>query len=140
MTPEQIRLIEESWKSVDELGDAAIQAFYSTLFSKAPQARAMFPDDMVEQRRKLKQALALAVANLRRLDELGPKLAELGARHVDYGTKPEHYPVVGEALLDTLASAFGEAWSAELADAWGAAFTLISQVMIDGAARRVSAA
>lgn len=43
-----------------------------------------------------------AVSMLRRLDELVPILKELGTAHKGYGVVPAHYPVVGQALLDTL--------------------------------------
>jgi hypothetical protein len=40
-------------------------------------------------------ALVLLRKSLRDLDAIAPKLRELGARHVAYGARPEHYPVVG---------------------------------------------
>ncbi|MEL6188087.1 MAG: globin family protein [Myxococcota bacterium] len=133
MTPEQIELIETSWERVEALGDAAFETFYRLLFEKAPEARALFPDDMSNQRLKLRQTLALVVSSLRKLDVLAPKVAALGARHVEYGAKPEHYPVVGEALLETLAGGLGEAWTQDVEGAWSAAYGLLSEVMIQAA-------
>ena len=37
----------------------------------------------------------------------------LGTRHVTYGVEPEHYEWVGAALIDTLATALGDAFDAD---------------------------
>jgi hemoglobin-like flavoprotein len=50
-------------------------------------------------------ALVLLRKSLRDLDAIVPKLRELGVRHVRYGARPEHYPVVGEALIGAMAAA-----------------------------------
>ena len=47
--------------------------------------------------------------------------------------KPEHYPVVGGALLWTLAKGLGDAWTPETASAWTAAYGTLSGYMISEA-------
>ena len=37
----------------------------------------------------------------------------LGTQHVTYGVEPEHYEWVGAALIDTLATALGDAFDAD---------------------------
>jgi hemoglobin-like flavoprotein len=64
--------------------------------------KAMFPDDMIEQRRKLMAMLAGVVKGLGNLEQVLPAASALAKRHVSYGAKAEHYPVVGAALLWTL--------------------------------------
>ena len=51
------------------------------------------------------------------------KLAALGSRHVPKGVAPEHYAVVGEALLMTLEQALpaGE-FDNELKEEWAGAY------------------
>jgi hemoglobin-like flavoprotein len=71
---------------------------------------------------------------LRNLDPIVPKLRELGARHVGYGARPEHYPVVGEALVAALVSIAGEHWTSEFESAWQGAFELVAATMLAGAA------
>ena len=63
---------------------------------------AMIPVDMKEQRKKLMTTLAVVVNGLSNLDTILPAASALAKRHVSYGAKPEHYPVVGGALLWTL--------------------------------------
>lgn len=68
--------------------------------------------------------------------DLGPvthALHVLGAKHVGYGVLPEHYPIVGEALLSTLETALGEAWTTNVKDGWTAIYGFVSSTMIAGA-------
>jgi len=53
MTPEQIKLVQDSFKSVIPIADTAADIFYGRLFEVAPQLRPMFPQDMSEQKKKL---------------------------------------------------------------------------------------
>ena len=49
-----------------------------------------------------------AVQGLNDLGVIVPILQNLGKIHVDKGILPEHYPVVGQALLDTLEAGLGK--------------------------------
>jgi hemoglobin-like flavoprotein len=77
--------------------------------------------------------LVLLRKSLRDLDAIVPRLRELGARHVAYGARPEHYPVVGEALIAALAAVAGRAWQPEHDAAWRQAFSVVAEAMLDGA-------
>lgn len=55
-------------------------------------------------------ALVLLRKSLRNLEPIVPKLRELGARHVAYGARPEHFPVVGAALIASMFTIAGEHW------------------------------
>ena len=130
MNSKQIQLIQESWLRV---GPGAVASFYDNLFTIRPSLRAMFPDDLAGQRKKLQQMLGMVVRGLRKLDALVPAAQELGRRHVNYGVLPGHYKVVGQALIQTLADSLGEHWTDDVAQAWLAAYTLLSETMIEAA-------
>jgi hemoglobin-like flavoprotein len=83
--------------------------------------------------------LALVRRSLRDLDSLLPVLRDLGARHVGYGARPEHYPVVAEVLVESMASLAGPAWRARDTAAWGTALAAIATAMLAGAAEPVAA-
>lgn len=70
---------------------------------------------------------------MRDLDAIVPKLRELGARHVAYDARPEHYPVVGEVLIASMAEIAGTAWTDEFGRAWANAFGIVAGAMIEGA-------
>ena len=134
MTPDQIELVQQSFAKVAPIADQAADLFYDRLFESAPGVRPLFPDDMAEQKKKLMQMLATAVANLHRVEEILPALEDLGRRHVDYGTRPEHYDTVGEALLWTLEQGLGEAFTPAVEEAWTRTYTMIAEVMKTAAA------
>ena len=70
MTPEQIELVQTSFKKVVPIAGAAADLFYGRLFEIAPEVRSMFPDDLSEQKKKLMAMLGTAVGNLHQLDRL----------------------------------------------------------------------
>ena len=72
--------------------------------------------------------------HLRDLDTIVPTLRDLGARHVAYGVRAHHYPIVGEALLLVDGRRRGEHWTIEYDRAWTAAFGVVAGAMLDGAA------
>ena len=133
MTPDQVTLVQESFAKVAPISDTAAVLFYDRLFEVAPSVKSMFPADMTEQRKKLMATLAVVVAGLSDLPSVLPAASALAKRHVDYGAKPEHYPVVGDALLWTLARGLGPQWTPEVAAAWTAAYTTLSGFMIEQA-------
>ena len=140
MTPEQIKLVQQSFAKVAPISDQAAAMFYDRLFEIAPAVKGMFPSDMREQQRKLMATLAIVVNGLSSLEMILPAASSLATRHVAYGAKAEHYPVVGEALLWTLEKGLGSAWTPDVADAWRAAYVSLSEFMITQAYRRPQAA
>ena len=130
MTPDQVKLVQDSFAKVVPISETAAVLFYDRLFEIAPAVKAMFPADMTEQRRKLMMMLAAVVKGLDDLPSILPAASALATRHVSYGAKAEHYPVVGSALLWTLEKGLGDAWTRELAEAWTAAYGTLSGYMI----------
>jgi hemoglobin-like flavoprotein len=54
---------------------------------------------------------------------------------------PEMYPLVGQVLLASMPELAGDAWNADLADAWSDAYGVVALAMFDGAdaAQRLAA-
>ena len=140
MTPDQVQLVQQSFVKVAPISETAAVLFYDRLFEVAPKVRAMFPTDLTEQRRKLMATLAVVVGGLGNLESVLPAASALAKRHVSYGAKPEHYPVVGAALLWTLEKGLGDGWTPEVAEAWTAAYGTLSGFMISEAYGRPQAA
>jgi len=140
MTPDQVKLVQESFAKVVPISETAAVLFYERLFEIAPQVKSMFPADMTEQRKKLMAMLATVVNGLDRLESILPAASALAKRHLGYGAKPAHYPVVGSALLWTLEKGLGDGWTPEVAEAWTAAYGTLSGYMISEAYGRPQAA
>jgi hemoglobin-like flavoprotein len=140
MDPSQVKLVQESFAKVAPISEQAAVIFYDRLFEVAPAVKAMFPADMTEQRKKLMGMLAAVVNGLTNLESILPAASALAKRHVGYGAKPEHYSVVGGALLWTLEKGLGEAWTPAVAAAWTAAYGTLSGYMISEAYGKAQAA
>ena len=139
MTPEQIAVFTESFAAVRE-DDALAVAFYESLFAAHPELRPMFPADMAAQRTKFVEGLAEIVRTVGNLDDFEARVAALGVRHHhEYGVRPEHYALVRAALLDGLRVRLGDAYTPTIEQAWVAAFDLVAETMMDGAAREMRA-
>jgi hemoglobin-like flavoprotein len=88
---------------------------------------------MRHQKAMLLATLVLLRKSLRDLGAVVPKLRELGRRHAAYGARPEHYPVVGEVLIASMAEVAGPRWRPEYGRAWSDALAVVSGVMLEGA-------
>jgi nitric oxide dioxygenase len=127
--------LEASFDLVAPRGDELMNDFYARLFAVAPAVQPLFAGvDLQRQKGMLLAALVLLRKSLRDLDAIVPTLRALGARHVAYGAEPEHYPVVGEVLIASMASVAGDAWTPAYERAWAAAFEVVAGAMLAGAA------
>jgi hemoglobin-like flavoprotein len=140
MTPDQVKLVQQSFSQVAPISDQAATLFYDRLFEVAPQVKPMFPADMTEQRKKLMATLAVVVNGLSDLPSILPAASALAKRHVGYGVSAADYAPVGAALLWTLERGLGPEWTPELAAAWSTAYGVLSAYMIDEAYGRSAAA
>lgn len=134
MTPEQVDLVQRSWRSVLPVGDTAAELFYGKLFSLDPSIQKLFRDDMREQGRNLTAMISVAVGSLSRPERIMLAVQQLGRRHAAYGVEPRHYELVGVALLWMLAQVLGEAFTPEVREAWSDVYTLLASTMQDACA------
>jgi hemoglobin-like flavoprotein len=134
MTPDQVTLVQESFKKVVPIADKAADLFYERLFTIAPEVRSLFPTDLSEQKKKLMQVLATAVTNLHQVEKILPAVEELGRRHVAYGVTEKHFEPVGAALLWTLEQGLGPDFSPPVKAAWTETYITVAGVMTKAAA------
>jgi hemoglobin-like flavoprotein len=133
MNPEQIALVQGSFREIVPIKDLAAKIFYERLFELDPALRPLFRASLHEQGQKLMTALAAVVGGLTRWDRVEPVLRELGRRHVAYGVRPDHYDTVGDAFLWALDRGLGDSFTAEVKSAWEAAYRAVAGAMIDAA-------
>ena len=136
-----LEALETSFDHIAPRGDELMDVFYARLFAVAPSVKPLFAGtDLKRQKAMLLAALVLLRRSLRDLESVTPALRELGARHVRYGAQTQHYPVVGEVLIASMAEVAGEAWTLEYERAWTEAFTIVAGAMIEGAEAAEAAA
>ncbi|HEV8113155.1 MAG TPA: globin domain-containing protein [Planctomycetota bacterium] len=128
-----VRRLETSFRGIADQADLLAERFYARLFRRVPPLRVLFPEDLAEQRRKLVESLAFVVAHLRSPEEVLPALRALGAAHVEYGARPEHYPIVCEELVSAMGEIAGPAWDTDIERDWKSALHLVSAAMLSGA-------
>lgn len=130
MTPDQITCVQDSFAKLAPQAAAIGSGFYDRLFELAPEVRPLFHGDIKAQQAMLMNTLSLVVKNLHAPETILPAVQSLGARHAGYGAEPQHYPVVGQALVDTLKDFLGAEWGSEEQQAWTAAYGLLAELMI----------
>lgn len=134
MNPDQIALVQGSWRKVVPISEKAADIFYSRLFEIDPSARSLFKGDMKEQGRRLMEMITTAVEGLNNLEAIVPAVQDLGRRHAGYGVKVPHYESVASALLWTLRQGLGGEFTADVKDAWVETYQTLAGVMQAAAA------
>ena len=133
MTPQEVDLVQRTWRLVMPVGDIAAELFYGKLFSLDPSLRLLFKSGLKDQGRNLIAMMSVAVHNLGTPDKILRALRELGRRHTAYGVEPRHYETVSVALLWMLEKCLGEAFTPEVKGAWAAAYELLAAEMREAA-------
>ena len=131
MDAKQVTLVQESFEKVVPIAGTAATLFYDRLFETTPEVKSLFKGDMEQQKLALMQTLGIVVKGLSQPETILPAVKSLAERHKDYGVHPEHFQSVGASLLWTLEKGLGDAYTPEVNDAWVAAYTLLSGVMIE---------
>jgi methyl-accepting chemotaxis protein len=127
------KLIAESFARMSANGEELTRDFYKRLFHHAPGVRPMFSEDTEEQSMRLLSTLNLVVKSLDRPEELTGPLLAIGARHNKYGATAEHYPVVIDTMIETLANQMGAEWTSAIEQAWRDLLNHAAELMIKGA-------
>ncbi|ABV34820.1 globin [Shewanella sediminis HAW-EB3] len=129
LTQKQILLVQHSFSQVEPIAEQAADIFYGALFEIDPSLKPLFRSNIKMQGRKLMSMLKAAVDGLNDLDSLVPVLQQLAERHNGYGTKKSHFTPVGNALLYTLKTGLGEAYTEEVRQAWITVIHLVADTM-----------
>lgn len=126
---EQVDAIRRTFELFSSLGPEAGQRFYHRLFEAAPETRAMFRSDPAEQGKKFMHMLGVIVSALNSPTRHVAMLQSLGERHRGYGVAPDHYTLVGNALIGALEESLGPSFTPSARVAWERAFELITGLM-----------
>jgi nitric oxide dioxygenase len=133
LTDDEADLVRASFRDLALRQETASLVFYDRLFAIAPSLRPLFPADMGEQGTKMMSMLGIVVSQIHDLEALAPVVRDLARRHVGYGARPAHYPLVGEALLWTLARGLGEDFTPAARAAWEKAYGALVATMLEAA-------
>jgi nitric oxide dioxygenase len=140
MDARQLQTLQRSLSLIKPIEEMAAALFYARLFELDPTLRPLFTSDLKAQGKKLMSSIELVVTGLENPERIIPAVRTLGKRHAGYGVQPEHYAVVGEALLWTLEKGLGSAYTPEVKAAWVSAYGLLSALMQEAAAEAAQTA
>jgi hemoglobin-like flavoprotein len=130
MNSRYVSLIQSSFAQIEPRSDKLADRFYARVFELHPELRSLFPADMQEQKAKLIAMLAFIVESLMSLDALIPALQQLGERHKGYGVLPEHYDLLGVALMWSLEQTLAADFTAETRRAWVGVYGMMANTMV----------
>ncbi|GAB4092136.1 globin family protein [Flaviaesturariibacter terrae] len=140
MSPRQISLVQESWLSVAAIDPLVVgNLFYNRLFELDEQLRPLFTAPISGQSKKLVSMLHYVVSKLDTPDELIDEVKSLAQRHLHNGARPEHYNVLGSALIWALEQSLGDALTEELEEAWIATYKVLAGAMMEATAYQEAA-
>jgi len=108
---------------------------YQRLFEEHPGLRELFPPKLETQKEKLIQMLATSIDLLSDPAEFRESCRNLGTRHDRYGAEPEHYPLIGEILIEEVSRAADPPLTALEAEDWTRLYNLIASEMLTGSGR-----
>ena len=132
----EIELIRESHARLLPEVKRVSEEFYLDLFSREPEIKELFRDDLAEQGMRFMSAIHVIVDNLDDMEAMDAEIDKLAAGHAALHIKPIWYRHMQEALIDTFAAALGERFTNEIELAWRSAFNQISERMAERAAQK----
>jgi hemoglobin-like flavoprotein len=135
MTPEQIKLIKKSFDAMWPVRGDLAELCYSRFFELAPDARALFKNDMEQQRAKLMDMIAALVGSLDQHAIFQSIAVHSGRQHARFGVRPSQYDALGEALMWSLERKLGASLTPELLESWKALYATVQAEMQRAAAQ-----
>lgn len=141
LTASQVDALRTTFVALGDDKDGFAKAFYARLFQMAPAIKPLFAkSNPQDQRRKLMNALTLAVDSIDNIAALVPRIRALGVFHMNTGVEDGHYDIMGEALLSTLDAQLGDAFDSKAKEAWTLTYWLLANEMKHAASEAASLA
>lgn len=128
---DDIELVRASWNSAMIQSSDIATIFYNRLFYLNPHLRPLFKNDIRTQAKEFLTFLSYIIDNLESWSEIRQEVIELGAKHVQYEVKAEHYEMGGRALFYALEKILNHEWDVKTQTAWSRLYTLITLTMIN---------
>lgn len=103
------------------------------MFSHNPEVAPFFnPANQAggTQQRALAAAICAYANNIDNLEVLGSAVELIAQKHASLMVKAEHYPIVGENLLESIREVLGEGATDDIINAWGEAYGFLADIFI----------
>jgi nitric oxide dioxygenase len=134
LSQKTIEIVKSTAPVLEVKGTEITSTFYKNLFSNHPELLNIFNHANQKKGRQqtaLANTVYAAAQNIDKLESILPVVKQIAHKHRSLGVKPEHYPIVGEHLLQAIKQVLGDAATDEIIEAWGEAYGVIAGVFID---------
>ncbi len=115
-------------------GEALTTHFYKNMLNDYPQVRPLFNQAHQvsgDQPRALANGVLMYARHIDQLEQLGDLVAKIINKHVALQILPEHYPIVGKCLLESIREVLGaDIATDEVIAAWGKAYHQLADILI----------
>ena len=134
LTDKHIDIIKSTIPLLENAGPALTGHFYQRLFSHNPELQDIFNmanQHSGRQQVALFEAIAAYAKNIENLAALTTAVERIAQKHTSFNIKAPHYAIVGHHLIETLRELASEAFTAEVEEAWTAAYQFLAQIFIN---------
>ena len=134
LTDKHINIIKSTIPLLENAGSALTDHFYQRLFSHNPELQDIFNmanQHSGRQQVALFEAIAAYAKNIENLAVLTTAVERIAQKHTSFNIKAPHYAVVGHHLIETLRELASDAFTADVEEAWTAAYQFLAQIFIN---------
>lgn len=107
--------------------------FYQKLFAEHPELQHIFNmanQAKGEQKRALADSVIAYATHIDKLAALEPAVARIANKHASLQVAPEHYPIVGQFLLQAIAEHLALSMQDPVIVAWGEAYQALAAIFV----------
>lgn len=133
LTNAQKSMITSTVPLLQQLGSDFGKHFYARMFHHDPEVLAYFNPAHQRsgaQQNALTQAVLAYAQHISGLEPLEGAVAMIAHKHVSLTIQPEHYPIVGHHLLETIRELLGAVVDDAMCAAWAAAYQQLADILI----------
>ncbi len=134
LSAKHIELVKSTIPLLESAGTAITEHFYVRMFKHNPELKHIFNlshQHSGGQPAALFNAVAAYAKNIDNLAALSGAVERIAHKHTSFNIQPEHYPIVGHHLLETLRELAPDAFTPDIEEAWGAAYGVLAGIFIN---------
>ncbi len=134
LSQKTIEIVKATAPVLQKNGNTLTRHFYNRMFSHNPEVLPYFNranQTAGKQQAALASAICAYAANIDNLGQLKEAVELIAQKHASLQIKAEHYPIVGANLLASIREVLGSAATDEIITAWGEAYGLLADILIN---------
>lgn len=134
LSAKHISTVKSTIPLLESAGTAITEHFYQRMFAHNPELKHIFNlshQHSGGQPAALFNAVAAYAKNIDNLGALSGAVERIAHKHTSFNIQPEHYPIVGHHLLETLRELAPDAFTPDVEEAWAAAYGVLAGIFID---------